>query len=727
LGNWQDFLFKGASSPSQPGYYFEVDDTNPDVEFAICDGTDKVYIDSNNFAYDTWIHFVGVINRSDNKIHLYKNGSEEGSGVDASSVDSVDSDIELQLSRTSYETDAIIDEVRISNIARSAAWIETEFNNTNDTSSFYTVGNEVIMPTNWLYRKPITINSSKVSADVINFPVLVDITDSDLSSKARSDGYDIVFTELDGRTTLLHEVENYTSSSGKLVAWVKVPSLSSSSDTVIYMYYGNSGQSSPSENPSGVWDDDFMGVWHLTESTGGTDAIKDSTSNDNDGSDSGSPTLEASGKIGNAIDFDGSDDYINCGDSTSLDILGTAMTISAWVAADFDPSNVNYDTVLDKDKYRLHFYPSITDPCWKWRLKTGSFSSCDTQDVTWDVDEWHYLTATYNGTHMQIYWDGQVNYTVSKTGNILTNDVELYIGYGEGRSSIYHYDGTIDEVRVSDVNRSAEWIETEFNNQNDTASFLYAGSEEGTSGFETQSTANFEWVELFNGGDIAINLTGWYLTDNDGNTFDLSGAGTIPVGGYLVCHLGESGSNSTTDVYGPITNSESSPLTMLENNDDLALKNNYGTFFDYLVWGADAGSDDNAAVWAGHWRDGEYVDTSPLIENQTIGLDAGSNDTNLPQDWENETGYADPFGIDRSTVNGSSPGAQNIDYIIPEFTDIFMPIIATVALFIILRKKGRRKVKEEDLLLFIAFIRVKKYRRGISHQNTQNNRGNRSS
>jgi hypothetical protein len=181
--------------------------------------------------------------------------------------------------------------------------------------------------------------------------------------------------------------------------------------------------------------------------------------------------------------------------------------------------------------------------------------------------------------------------------------------------------GFIDEVRFSDTSRSTDWINASYNNQNDTASFLYAGSEESTSGLGTQSTSNFEWVELFNGGEIAINLTGWYLTDNDGNTFDLSGAGIIPVGGYLVCHLGESGTNSTTDVYGSITNSESSPLTMLENNDDVALMNNYDAFFDYLVWGADAGSDDNSAVWAGQWTDGEYIETSLLIENQQILLE----------------------------------------------------------------------------------------------------------
>ena len=61
-----------------------------------------------------------------------------------------------------------------------------------------------------------------------------------------------------------------------------------------------------------------------------------------------------------------------------------------------------------------------------------------------------------------------------------------------------------------------------------------------------------EWVELYNAGESAVDLTGWNLTASNGNRFMLSGAGSIPAGGYLVCHIGQSGSNSSTDVYGSI-------------------------------------------------------------------------------------------------------------------------------------------------------------------------------
>ena len=76
-------------------------------------------------------------------------------------------------------------------------------------------------------------------------------------------------------TKIYHEVESFDSSSGKLVAWVNIPSISSSSDTSFYMYYGNS-EVSDQEFPERVWDQDYCGVWHL-------DNFRDSTLNENNG------------------------------------------------------------------------------------------------------------------------------------------------------------------------------------------------------------------------------------------------------------------------------------------------------------------------------------------------------------------------------------------------------------------------------------------------------------
>src|ERR1035441_4475673 len=87
----------------------------------------------------------------------------------------------------------------------------------------------------WAYRQQITIDHTKVpNTDQTSFPVLVSLTsNSSLSAHARSDGHDIFFMASDGLTVLPYERETYTSSSGTLVAWVQIPTLSHTADTAI--------------------------------------------------------------------------------------------------------------------------------------------------------------------------------------------------------------------------------------------------------------------------------------------------------------------------------------------------------------------------------------------------------------------------------------------------------------------------------------------------------------
>src|ERR1700693_5876609 len=75
----------------------------------------------------------------------------------------------------------------------------------------------------WTYRKPITIDHTKVPNTVqSSFPVLISLSaDAGLTAHARSDGFDILFTSSDGTTKIPYQREQYAS--GTLVAWVQVP------------------------------------------------------------------------------------------------------------------------------------------------------------------------------------------------------------------------------------------------------------------------------------------------------------------------------------------------------------------------------------------------------------------------------------------------------------------------------------------------------------------------
>lgn len=151
----------------------------------------------------------------------------------------------------------------------------------------------------YLYQRTVTIDHTKVpNTDQSNFPVLFSGTYSYLATLANgskvtsTSGYDIIFTsDAAGATTLDHEIETYTATTGAVNFWVRVPTVSHTTEMVIYLCYGKSAISSSQENKTGVWDSNFKGVWHLKEDPSGTaPPVKDSTSNANHGTSNGAMT-----------------------------------------------------------------------------------------------------------------------------------------------------------------------------------------------------------------------------------------------------------------------------------------------------------------------------------------------------------------------------------------------------------------------------------------------------
>jgi hypothetical protein len=184
--------------------------------------------------------------------------------------------------------------------------------------------------TNWKYRKEITLNKTQIAGTLENFPVLIDITDSNLASNAQPDGDDIAFIDFNTNTKLPHEIEYYNAITGHLIAWVNVPYLSPTTGATLYMYYGNPTAENQ-QNPTAVWDPNHKLVLHLNEIAG---THYDSTVNNNDGTPYGGVTQDAIGKIDGADTFDGSNDYIEVSHSNSISGFTTAFTASFWIKLD---------------------------------------------------------------------------------------------------------------------------------------------------------------------------------------------------------------------------------------------------------------------------------------------------------------------------------------------------------------------------------------------------------
>src|SRR6185369_15030460 len=140
------------------------------------------------------------------------------------------------------------------------------------------------------HTRSIVINHTKVpNTDQPNFPMLISGTYSYLGTATNGgqvqnpNGYDIIFTsDCAGTNQLAHEIESYNPATGAVALWVKIPNLSHTTDTTIYVWYGNPAISSSQENRASVWDSAYKGVWHLKENPAGVPPqVLDSTSNAN--------------------------------------------------------------------------------------------------------------------------------------------------------------------------------------------------------------------------------------------------------------------------------------------------------------------------------------------------------------------------------------------------------------------------------------------------------------
>ena len=333
-------------------------------------------------------------------------------------------------------------------------------------------------PAGYNYGKEISIQASEVSggSNFTNFPVLISFTDNDLRTTANggnvenANGYDILFTLGDCSSTLDHQIEQYDPATGEYIAWVRIPSLSPTVNTNLHMYYGNSSVSSD-PSTTAVWSSEYAGVWHMNESPAGTSPqLTDYSSNSNHGTANGSMTAGdlTTGQIGGAIDFDGSNDYFDCGRDASLDATGN-LTVSAWINAQRSNGHIiNMGGGWNDPGYSLFHLGN------RIRIELQRTGEKDIVDNTQPAqNEWHYVALTYNSTSgtIRCIIDGVASPTTGTHTGPIGNAVEN-LCFGRKEQNGYYFDGLIDEGRVVMAERSTDWLLTEYNNQSNPSSFI---------------------------------------------------------------------------------------------------------------------------------------------------------------------------------------------------------------------------------------------------------------
>lgn len=366
----------------------------------------------------------------------------------------------------------------------------------------------------WPYRRAITIPSSQITSTLTNFPVL--ITEANLSGTnffsrlAHGDGGDIIFTSSDGTTQLNREVVSINPGGETMETWVNVPSISSSSDTIIYVYYGNTSSTDPTD--LGTWNSNYAAVWHFDEdpsvttdgSCSGSAHVCDSTSNGNHGFAANfSSGSEGSAQIGNGYTFNGTSQYIDVGSGSSLSTLnplsftfwmnpdsasasnrkaimtkrgGTCNSGGDWFFEYDDTANIWFNGQFNSVTQTLNFEQDSSAPGGDLETVGPSFS------ITEDVWQYGSLTVdssfTPSGTVMYVNATEVASYPHHLGGDTPDSDAncDLYIGAQSPLN--YYFSGELDELRISTVSHSADWLAAEYLNQVNPSSFYSVGSEQ---------------------------------------------------------------------------------------------------------------------------------------------------------------------------------------------------------------------------------------------------------
>lgn len=338
----------------------------------------------------------------------------------------------------------------------------------------------------YTYRKKITVDPTKVSGSgsLTDFPFLVSHTDAALKTTGNggkvenASGYDIRF-ETSGGSELDYERIFYSATTGQIIAWVQA-TLDGTSNTEIYLYYGNSSISTDQSDPTGVWDSNYKGTWHMTEDpSGSAPQLLDSTSNNYDMTTAGSMTSGdlVTGQIYKAIDFDGTNDEAKNTAWASVIDENDAFTIEHWFNITSTP---NSQFVAWGEAGANNLCSTGT-----YGNEIGYLGFANDHLVSagpYDDGNWHHLAVTHSGSTMKVFLDGvRVRNDSTTTGTNTGQDL-YFARWKDGG----FYPAKLEEIRISNVERSEDWMITTYETAKNPGTFYSLGTEETSGAASTQ-------------------------------------------------------------------------------------------------------------------------------------------------------------------------------------------------------------------------------------------------
>lgn len=287
------------------------------------------------------------------------------------------------------------------------------------------------------------------SAVVEEFPLLVRLNSDHFPfDQAKPNGDDVRFSTAAG-VPLAYQIDEWNSVKGTASIWVRVPKITGNSRQEIKVHWGKPDAKSES-NGKAVFNESngFVSVWHMSGTV--TDELGTLESKD-------FGTTSTAGMIGTARHFAGKQG-IFCGDKIPNYPQGAAShSTEAWFRAEKSNATIigwgnegggrgSKIRMQLRSPPHVHIDSDFSDVRGEARIPLG---------------EWTHVVHTYDRGEGRVYINGKLDASAKPTLNIKSPS-RCWIG---GWYNNYDFIGDMDEVRISRVARSADWVRLQYENQ----------------------------------------------------------------------------------------------------------------------------------------------------------------------------------------------------------------------------------------------------------------------
>jgi hypothetical protein len=319
-----------------------------------------------------------------------------------------------------------------------------------------------------------TLSVTGSSAAVADFPLLVrlDAANFDFSA-SRHQGRDCKFTDIDGRT-LSYAIESWDSAGASAAVWVHLDKVNPGAKANTLYLRVLEGAPDPVSQAPGVFDAQrgWLGVWHFNDY--GKDAQYHAWDATRGGSYGGSMSghgfyYSRNAVAAQGVRFDGTDDGLRVPQTVSA---AEAFTATMWFRTETTYGGVLFSfsqgtegtgsrQIWLDDRGRMNF-----------NVRTGTNSTTRfTTGGAYNDGKWHFVAASFSNGRQALYVDGKLS--SEWNGGVTLPDLKgtWNIGYGKVKveaacmPTSLHFEGEVDEARISSVVRSAAWIRLSYDTQ----------------------------------------------------------------------------------------------------------------------------------------------------------------------------------------------------------------------------------------------------------------------